>query len=150
MPLEDLIPLYEADQRAVAAEVELELLTPELVLRPGELGEITVRLRNATASQIRGEAQLVSPFGTWAQARSRTPLPVPDRVPRWVPDWAPDWVPDWVRDFTAAPAADITLSFTVAAPATARPGQHWWALVKMAYFGRVRYTDPAAVIVVAG
>jgi hypothetical protein len=40
------------------------------------------------------------------------------------------------------------MAFTVTAPATARPGQHWWALVKVMYFGRVRYSEPAAVTVV--
>jgi alpha-mannosidase len=125
LPLADLIPLYEADLRAAAAEADLELLTPELLLRPGEPGEIAVRLRNATASQIRGEAQLVSPYGSWAQPRP------------------------WTREFTAGPSADITLSFTVAAPATARPGQHWWALVKVMYFGRSRYSQPAAVVIAA-
>jgi hypothetical protein len=37
------------------------------------------------------------------------------------------------------------MSFTVSAPATARPGQHWWALVKVMYFGRLRYSEPAVV-----
>jgi alpha-mannosidase len=129
MPLERLIPLYEADVRAVAAEADLELLTPDVLLRPGELGEIAVRLRNATASQIRGEAQLVAPFGSWGQ-----PLP---------------WTSQWTRDFSAGPAEDITLSFTVSAAATARPGQHWWALVKVMYFGRSRYSSPVAVMIAA-
>jgi len=35
----------------------------------------------------------------------------------------------------------------VTAPAAARPGQHWWALVKVMYFGRVRYSEPAAVTI---
>ena len=106
-----------------AAEVDLALLSPRLELRPGGRAEIAVRLRNATAAQIRGEAQLGSPFGSWAQARP------------------------WTRGFTAGPDRDVTLSFTVTAPAAARPGQHWWALVKVMYFGRVRYSEPAAVTI---
>jgi hypothetical protein len=35
----------------------------------------------------------------------------------------------------------------VTVPATARPGQHWWGLVKVMFFGRVRYSEPAAVTV---
>ena len=69
LPLNELFPLYVADQQKLAAELDLALLTPQLRLRPGERGEIAVRLGNTTAAQIRGEAQLVSPFGSWAEAR---------------------------------------------------------------------------------
>jgi len=123
LPLDELFPLYLADQERAAAEVDLALLSPRLELRPGGCGEIAVRLRNATASQIRGEAQLVSPFGSWSQTRP------------------------WTGGFTAEPDRDATLAFTVTAPAAARPGQHWWALVKVMYFGRVRYSEPAAVTI---
>jgi alpha-mannosidase len=126
LPLSELFPLYVADQQKLAAELDLALLTPQLRLRPGGRGEIAVSLRNTTAGQIRGEAQLVSPFGSWAEA-----LP-------------------WTRGFTAEPGTDLTLGTTVVAAPTARPGQHWWALVKVMYFGRVRYSESASVIVVEG
>jgi alpha-mannosidase len=130
LPLDQLIPLYQADQEAAAAEITMTLLTPELVLRPGERGEVAVRLRNATASPVRGEAQLVSPFGSWrAAGPSGQPAP-------------------WTQPFAAEPAAEITLRFAVAPPATERPGQSWWALVKVMYFGRSRYSDPASVTIV--
>ena len=123
LPLDELLPLYLADQARDAAELDLTLLSPRLELRPGGRGEIAVRLRNATATHVRGEAQLVSPFGSWAQAGP------------------------WTRGLTAGPGQDVTLAFAVTAPATARPGQHWWALVKVMYFGRVRYTEAAAVTI---
>jgi hypothetical protein len=123
LPLDDLLPLYLADQEATTAELDVTLLTPSLRLPPGGSGEITVRLGNTTASQIRGEAQLVSPFGSWAQTQP------------------------WTQGFTAGPSGDVTLAFGVAVPATARPGQHWWALVKIMYFGRARYTEPTAISV---
>jgi hypothetical protein len=123
LPLEELFPLYLADQQKAAAELDLALLSPRLELRPGGRAEIALRLRNATAAPIRGEAQLVSPFGSWAQTRP------------------------WTRGFTAEPDGGATLGFTVTVPATARPGQHWWALVKVMYFGRVRYSEPVAVTV---
>jgi alpha-mannosidase len=123
LPLDDLLPLYLADQEATTAELDVTLLTPSLRLPPGGCGEITVRLGNATASEIRGEAQLVSPFGSWSQTRP------------------------WTQGFTAGPSGDVTLAFAVAVPATARPGQHWWALVKVMYFGRARYTEPTAISV---
>jgi alpha-mannosidase len=125
LPLDELFPLYLADQQRAADELDLALLTPELRLPPGGRGEIAVRLGNATASPIRGEAQLVSPFGSWAQARP------------------------WTQGFTVEPGRDVTLSMVVTAAATARPGQNWWALVKVMYFGRIRYAEPASVTVTA-
>jgi alpha-mannosidase len=124
LPLDELLPLYLADQQATAAELGLALLTPDVRLRPGGRGEIAVQLCNATASQIRGEAQIVSPFGSWAGAKP------------------------WTQGFTAAPAGGATVAFTATAPASVRPGQQWWALVKVMYFGRVRYSDPAAITIV--
>jgi hypothetical protein len=126
LPLNELFPLYVADQQKLAAELDLALLTPQLRLRPGERGEIAVWLRNTTAGQVRGEAQLVSPFGSWAAAGP------------------------WTRGFTAEPGAELTLGATVAAPPAARPGQQWWALVKVMYFGRVRYSESASIVVVEG
>jgi hypothetical protein len=126
LPLNELFPLYVADQQKLAAELDLALLTPQLRLRPGERGEVAVWLRNTTAAQLRGEAQLVSPFGSWA-----------GRCP-------------WTQGFAAEPGAELTLSAPVTAPPTARPGQHWWALVKVMYFGRVRYSESASVTVAEG
>jgi alpha-mannosidase len=123
LPLDELFPLYVADQQKAAAELDLELLTPRLGVPPGGRAEIAVRLRNATASQVRGEAQLVSPFGSWAETGP------------------------WTRGFTAGPGDELTLVTTVTVPPAARPAQHWWALVKVMYFGRVRYSEPASVTI---
>jgi alpha-mannosidase len=123
LPLDELFPLYLADQQKAAAELELTLLTPQLRLEPGGGGEIAVRLRNATRSPVRGEAQLVSPFGSWAQTGP------------------------WTRAFAAEPEQSVTTGFAVTLPAIARPGERWWALVKVMYFGRVRYSEPAEVTV---
>jgi hypothetical protein len=35
----------------------------------------------------------------------------------------------------------------VSVPGTARPGARWWALVKVVYFGRVRYSTAIPVTV---
>jgi hypothetical protein len=99
------------------------LLTRDLAVRPSGRGELAVAVINGTVSQIRGEAQLVSPFGSWAA------------------------IPSWTLGFSAEPGANLTLRFPVQAPAAARPGQRWWALAKVAYFGRLRYSEPAAVII---
>jgi alpha-mannosidase len=123
LPLDQLISLYQSQEQAAAAEAELTLLTRELALRPGDCGEIAVRLVSRAASALRGEAQLVSPFGTWGEIRP------------------------WTQGFRAEPGGNVTIAFRVTVPATSRPGQHWWALVKVMYFGRLRYSEPVAVTI---
>ena len=123
---EETLERMQDDYRAGAAEVDLAMLTPELHLAPGGHGELLVRVTNQLASELHGEAQLVSPFGTW-------PLLGP-----------------WAQGFSAAPQASTTLRFAVTVPATERPGSQWWALVKVMYFGRVRYTEAIPVIISAG
>ena len=80
-------------------------------------------MTNRLASELRGEAQLVSPFGTWPLLGS------------------------WTQGFGAAPQVSVTLRFPVKVPVTERPGSQWWALVKVMYFGRVRYTEAIPVII---
>jgi hypothetical protein len=70
---------------------------------------------------IRGESQLLSPWGTWREARP------------------------WTQGFSAASGDTVRLSYTVTPPAGARPGSRWWALAKVMYFGRVRYTESAEI-----
>jgi alpha-mannosidase len=69
----------------------------------------------------------VSPFGTWAAALAADAglQPPPRASPR-------------------------TLRFGVAVPATERPGSRWWALVKVMYFGRVRYSQAVPVSIEPG
>jgi alpha-mannosidase len=123
LPPEETIELLQADYSAGAAEVELEVLTPELRLAPGGEGELQVRVTNGLASELRGEAQLVSPFGTW-------------------PMFGP-----WTQGFAAGPGTTVTLPFTVRVPLTERRGSRWWALVKVMYFGRVRYSEAIPVTI---
>ncbi len=113
LPPEETLELLQADYRAGAAEVELAVLTPELRLAPGDEGQLQVRVTNALASFLRGEAQLVSPWGSW-------PL-----------------LGDWTQGFGIPPQASATLKFPVKVPLTERPGSKWWALIKIMYFGRV-------------
>ena len=65
LPPEETLELMQADYRAAAAEVDVAVLTPELRLAPGGQGELLVRVTSGLASELHGEAQLVSPFGTW-------------------------------------------------------------------------------------
>jgi hypothetical protein len=99
------------------------LETSALSLTPGEAGEILVRLQSRARSEIRGEAQIVSPYGTWEMITPPS------------------------QGFTVGPAAAHTLRYTVRSPATARPGSHFWALVKVMYFGRPAYTSAVPVTI---
>jgi alpha-mannosidase len=123
LPPEETLELMQADYSAGAAEVSLAVLTPELRLAPGGEDELRVRVTNGLASELRGEAQLVSPFGTWAL------------------------LGPWTQGFSAEPQASVTLRFKVSVPATERHGSQWWALVKVMYFGRVRYTEAISVTI---
>jgi alpha-mannosidase len=123
-PLAALLPLLAEQEHAQTAEIELSLLPASLVVAAGERAELLAQITNRTASEIRGECQLVSPFGTWK------------------------WLGPWTRGFDVAPGAAAALAFPVLLPTGARPGARWWALAKVMYFGRVRYSECAEVAVV--
>jgi len=122
LPPEETLELIVADYAAGSAELDLAVLTPELELAPGGEAELLVRVTSGLASEVHGEAQLISPFGTW------------------------EMLGPWTQGFSLAPAAGTVLRFAVRAPATARPGR-WWALVKVMYYGRVRYTEATGVVI---
>ena len=117
--LEDVVTVRVGD--APAAEPLDVLLTAVPPLRPGEEGELAVELTNTAASAIRGEAQLVSPIGTWGPH-------------------SPALITPWTQGFVVEPGARIRVPFTVRASRAPRPGS-WWALVKVAYFGTLHYTE---------
>jgi hypothetical protein len=123
LPLEEVLPLVQASQDAMAAELGLTVLTPGLRLPPGSSGELAIQLTSGLASEMRGEAQLVSPFGTWAS------------------------LGPWTQGFSIQPGGSRTLRFPAVIPAGARPGTRWWAVVKVMYFGRVRYSAAVPVTV---
>jgi alpha-mannosidase len=106
-----------------------------LALPPGGRGELVLGLRNRARGEIRGTAQVISPYGTWG-----TDLHVGARTH--------DAAPSWTQGFTVAPGAAGELRFPVGAATTARPGGHWWALVKVAYFGRLHYTRAVPIRVI--
>ena len=126
LPADEFIERYLAEEQATTAELDISLPSRELVLRPGGQGEISVRLANRTAAGLRGEAQLVYPAGSWGEARP------------------------WTRGFAAGPGEEVTLRYWVTAAASARHGQAWWVLVKVMYFGRLRYTEAIACSIADG
>jgi alpha-mannosidase len=125
LPPEEALMVMQADYQTGQAEVELAVATPELGLAPGESGELLVSLTSRLASELRGQALLLSPFGTW---------PLFQRP---------------AQDFSVAPQATTVLRFGVSVPAGARPGSRWWALVQVMYYGRVRYTQAVPVVISA-
>jgi hypothetical protein len=94
---------------------------------PGGEATLAVRVANRAASEVRGEAQLLSPFGTWDAGGA---------------DVAAG---PWTQGFAVAAGAEVVLRYTVRAPGNARPGARWWAAVKVSAFGRVHYTAAIAV-----
>ncbi|HEY1619137.1 MAG TPA: glycoside hydrolase family 38 C-terminal domain-containing protein, partial [Streptosporangiaceae bacterium] len=119
----DLLAAGDAELAALEAELDVEVGTRSLRLLPGQDGVIEAVLTSRAGSPIRGEAQLLSPWGTW------------DAVRRWT-------VPVEVGAGESA-----TLQFRVCVPAAARPGQAWWAIVKIMYFGRTCYSEPVSVVI---
>jgi alpha-mannosidase len=100
----------------LGGELEAELTSSGIRVEAGERGELRVLLRNRAASEIRGEAQLISPHETW-------PLTTP-----------------WTQGFTVAAGGEASVAFEIRPPAGFRGGGYW-ALVKIMYFGRLLYTE---------
>jgi len=123
LPPDELFTRLQSDVMALADEADVTLLTEAVRLAPGESGELAVRVASRLASQLRGEVQLISPVGTW-------------------PATAP-----WTQPVTVEPGGEATLRFAVSVPATAAPGWESWLLVKLMYFGRVRYSDAVPLTV---
>jgi alpha-mannosidase len=123
LPLAELLPLLAAGEQATAAEIAVALEPARLELCPGQAATLRVRVSSALRSELRGEVTMLSPFGSWNDRQ-------------------------WTAPLTAGPGQTVTLSFPVTVPASARPGQQWWALAKVMYFGRVRYTVPTDIVVV--
>jgi alpha-mannosidase len=124
-PLEDVLPAVQASTDAIAAELGLAVLTPALRLAPGADAELVAELTNQLASPLRAEAQLVSPFGSW------------------------ELLGPWTQGVTAGPGERVPVRFRGRVPATARPGSQWWVMVKVMYFGRVRYSAAVPVTVIS-
>jgi alpha-mannosidase len=120
---EELFTRLQSDVMALAGEADLEFLTPAVRLAPGESGELAVRVASHLASPLHGEVQLISPVGSW-QATG-----------------------PWTQPVTVPPGGEATVRFAVTVPATAAPGWESWLLVKLMYFGRVRYSQAVPLTV---
>ncbi len=105
-------------------ELVAEVLTPEVTVRVGEAGEVRVSLRNEAASEIRGEAQILSPHETWPA------------------------ISPWTQGFVVGPGEEQIVTFAIEPPYDSGGGTYW-ALVKVMYFGRLLYTESIPVVLVA-
>ncbi|WP_049566730.1 NEW3 domain-containing protein [Nonomuraea sp. SBT364] len=109
-------PVIQGTTAAEGHPTGLSLSIPHgaLTLRPGDAAALVVRLANGTAGEIRGEAQLAAPWGSW------------------------ELLPSPLLPFTVPPGATADVAFPVRVPGDA-PGGHWWALPKVMWFGRCQY-----------
>ena len=114
LPLPEVVAMQQAAETALAGEADVSLVSPTLAIRPGGTGAIEVLVRNRTAvgHPRRGAAHLA--------------------IRQLARDGAMD---DWLR--ARPPADQRPCGSTCAIPATARPGEQWWAIVKVMYFGRL-------------
>ncbi len=118
--LEDALPV------AVGGAPADVPLTAHLA-RDAATGDLVLRLRSGARSELRGEAQLISPFGTWGAPGDDLAL-----TPR-------------TQGFRLAAGQTASLRYGVACGPAVDPGRRWWALAKVACFGEVRYTEAVAL-----
>ncbi|MFJ1708764.1 NEW3 domain-containing protein [Kitasatospora sp. NPDC088346] len=91
-------------------------------IRPGGRAALHLVLTNRTRGEIRGELQVVAPWGIWETVA------------------AP------VRGFAVAAGEERTVTFELAAPPDAEPGAYW-ALTKVMWFGRCQYSPTVELVV---
>ena len=94
--------------------------TTAVVVVPGGSTTVTLTLQNTTRSQVRGEIQVASPWGTW------------------------DWVTRPTRGFAVSAGGTATVPVDVTPPADSTPG-HAWLLAKVMWFGRAQYAETVRV-----
>ena len=117
-------PTHAGARHDPGGELLVELRGGEIAVAPGDDEALTVSLRNLAASEIRGEAQILSPLETWST------------------------ITPWTQGFAVEPGSETTLSFRIAPPPDAAAGTYW-ALVKVMYFGRLLYTESVPVRILA-
>ncbi|MGW3183412.1 glycoside hydrolase family 38 N-terminal domain-containing protein [Kitasatospora sp. NPDC001119] len=104
--------------------LDVEVSTETLHVVPGSRTALSLTLTNRTRGEIRGELQLVSPWGTW------------------------DVIADPVRGFTVPAGSSSVVEFAVSVAESTDPGSYW-ALAKVMWFGRCRYAPTVALVVEA-
>jgi hypothetical protein len=108
-------PSFGHPSAQAAVELEAHLTSDHLCVVAGSTGVLGLILTNRTRSELRGEAQLVSPWETWALAGP------------------------WVQGFAVPPGGHSRVDFAVSVPVGSPPLSSW-LLVKTMYFGRLWYS----------
>jgi alpha-mannosidase len=119
-PVEDVVVVDlppDGQEFARPGEIELRLERERYVLRPGSSAVVTVLARNDARTQVRGELQAISPWGSWPM------------------------IPRWRQEVAIPPGATARLATTIWSRHDTPPGQ-WWVMLKLSYFGRCRYAGP--------
>jgi hypothetical protein len=96
----------------------------ELRLRPGSSTSFDLALTNPLQDEIRGEIQLVSPWGSWS------------------------YLPQPITGIRLAAGARSLQRLPVSVPVGAESG-HSWLLAKVMWFGRAQYSPVIRLIVEA-
>ncbi|MFB7128953.1 NEW3 domain-containing protein [Kitasatospora sp. NPDC056273] len=104
--------------------LDVEVSTETLHVVPGSRTALSLTLTNRTRGEIRGELQLVSPWGTW------------------------DVIADPVRGFTVPAGSSSVVEFAISVAESTDPGSYW-ALAKVMWFGRCQYAPTVALVVEA-
>jgi alpha-mannosidase len=115
-----MAPAFDHPSAQISSELEPRLSKEGLALAPGASGSIELLLANRTSSEIRGEAQLVSPLETWP------------------------YTGPWAQGFAVPAGGQSEVPFSVTVPADAGPLSSW-LLVKVMYFGRLWYSQAVAL-----
>jgi alpha-mannosidase len=118
-------PITAGKPDTLEDEILADLITHEIQLEAGTQGELALRLKNLTLSEIRGEVQLISPHETW-------PLTEP-----------------WSQGFLLPSQGETVVRFMIRTPSNF-PGGEYWALAKVMYFGRIVYTESVRLVLNAG
>ena len=105
-------------------ELLVRLMSDGITVARGADGVLRVSMRNLAASEIRGEAQVLSPLETWST------------------------ITPWTQGFTVAPGDEAIVDFEVRPPVDVVAGTYW-ALVKVMYFGRLLYSESVPFTIVA-
>jgi alpha-mannosidase len=100
---------------AAAGRLETRLPEGPIVVTPGSSSELVATLHSTAGFDLHGEAQVVSPWGTWELISAQS------------------------QGFAVPGGGSSQLVVPLVVPVNAPPGE-WWLLVKTMYFGQVSYS----------
>ncbi|MEU8261688.1 glycoside hydrolase family 38 C-terminal domain-containing protein [Micromonospora sp. NPDC048999] len=120
--VEDVTALWIGPGEDRSGPLDVRVETPALDVVPGRPAELRVQLTNPCRAEVHGEAQLISPYGTW------------------------ELLGPWTQAFSVPPGGLVEVRFPVRVP-PATPPMEVWALVKVMAFGTVHYTPSVPIVV---